>query len=158
MGTPARRLRDAIEPLARQLIWSEEAADRYVRPLFAGLAAKPWPEDVTAQLVHACHLLREHRVDSHLVVCAAAGLDPVEINILTELYCGYQPLTYTVTRGWTQEQMTAALERLRGRGLVSGSILNEEGLRFRGRLEAQNYAMQQSIIDASWPALSLATQ
>src|SRR5919205_3016204 len=29
-GTPARRLRDAIEPLACQSIWSEEAAERYV--------------------------------------------------------------------------------------------------------------------------------
>jgi hypothetical protein len=248
-GTPARRLRDAIEPLACQSIWSEEAADRYVelglddwfaayiwertaalgtpptalavmtmgvwnaeligplfekavaaisredvvatrltapgatvrrllgdidaeaapvvealrrgieavdamaRPLFAGLTAEPWPEDVTAQLVHACHLLREHRGGSHLVVCAAAGLDPVEMNILTELYCGYQPLTYTATRGWTQEQMTAALERLRGRGLVSGSILSEEGLRFRDRLEAQTDAMQQSIIDGVGPHL-----
>ena len=243
-GTPARRLRDAIEPLACQSIWSEEAADRYVelglddwfaayiwertaalgtpptalavmamgvwnadligplfekavaaisredivatrltapgvtvrrllgnidaeaapvvealrrgieaadataRPLFAGLTAEPWPEDVAAQLVHACHLLREHRGDSHLAVCAAAGLDPVEMNILTELYCGYQPLTYTATRGWTQEQMTAALQRLRERGMVSQSSLSEEGLRFRGRLEAQTDAMQQSIIDA----------
>ncbi|MCA1820515.1 MAG: hypothetical protein LC644_01740 [Pseudonocardia sp.] len=67
---------------------------------------------------------------------------------LTERYCGYQPLTYTATRGWTQEQMTAAFERLRARGLVSGSSLSEEGLRFRGRLEAETDAMQQSIIDA----------
>jgi len=75
------------------------------------------------------------------------------MNILTELYSGYQPLTYTATRGWTQEQMTAALERLRGRGLVSGSSLSEEGLRFRGRLEVQTDAMQQSIIDAVGPHL-----
>jgi hypothetical protein len=243
-GTPARRLRDAIEPLACQSIWSEEAAERYVelglddwfaayiwertaalgmpptalavmamgvwnaeligplfdkavaaisredivatrstapgatvrrllgnidaeaaqvvevlrrgieaadvtaRPLFAGLTAEPWPEDVAAQLVHACHLLREHRGDSHLAVCAVAGLDPIEMNILTALYCGHEPLTYTATRGWTQEQMTEALERLRARGLVSGSSLSEEGLRFRHHLEAQTDAMQQSIIDA----------
>jgi hypothetical protein len=77
-----------------------------------------------------------------------AGLDPVEMNILTGLYCGYEPLIYTATRGWTQEQMTAALERLRGRGLVAGSTFSEEGLRLRHRLEAQTDAMQQSIIDA----------
>jgi len=242
-GTPARRLRDAIEPLACQSIWSQEAAERYVelglddwfaayiwertaalgtpptalavmamgvwnpeligplfdkavaaisqqdivavrltapgatvrrllgdieaeagpvikalrrgidadataRPLFAGLTAEPWPQDVVAALVHACHLLREHRGDSHLAVCTLSGLDPVEMNLLTGLYCGYEPLTYTATRGWTQEQMTAALERLRGRGLVAGSSFSEEGLRFRHRLEAQTDAMQQSIIDA----------
>lgn len=125
-----------------------EAADATARPLFAGLTAEPWPQDVAAQLVHACHLLREHRGDSHLAVCALAGLEPVEMNILTALYCGYEPLTYTATRGWTQEQMTEALERLRTRGLVSGSSLSEEGLRFRHHLEAQTDAMQQSIIDA----------
>jgi hypothetical protein len=126
------------------------APDALVAALDAqcALAAEPWPEDVAAALVHACHLLREHRGDSHLAVCALAGLDPVEMNILTALYCGHEPLTYTATRGWTQEQMTAALERLRGRGLVSGSSFSEEGLQFRHRLEDQTDAMQQSIIDA----------
>jgi hypothetical protein len=133
-----------VEALRRGI----EAADATARPLFAGLTAEPWPGDVAAQLVHACHLLREHRGDSHLAVCALAGLDPVEMNILTALYCGYEPLTYTATRGWTQEQMTAALERLRGRGLVLGASLSEEGVRFRHHLEAHTDAMQQSIIDA----------
>jgi len=156
-GATVRRLLGDIEaeaaPVLEALRRGIEAADATARPLFAGLTAEPWPEDVAAQLVHACHLLREHRGDSHLAVCALAGLDPVEMNILTELYCGYQPLTYTATRGWTQEQLTAALERLRGRGLVSGSSLSEEGLRFRGRLEVQTDAMQQSIIDAVGPHL-----
>jgi hypothetical protein len=40
------------------------------RPMFAGLSAAPWPGDAIAALVHACHLLREHRGDSHLAVCA----------------------------------------------------------------------------------------
>lgn len=127
-GATVRRLLGDIEaeaaPVLEALRRGIEAADATARPLFAGLTAEPWPEDVAAQLVHAC---REHRGDSHLAVCALAGLDPVEMNILTELYCGYQPLTYTATRGWTQEQMTAALERLRGRDLVSGSSLSEEG-------------------------------
>ena len=151
-GVTVRRLLGNIDaeaaPVVEALRRGIEAADATARPLFAGLTAEPWPEDVAAQLVHACHLLREHRGDSHLAVCAAAGLDPVEMNILTELYCGYQPLTYTATRGWTQEQMTAALQRLRERGMVSESSLSEEGLRFRGRLEAQTDAMQQSIINA----------
>ena len=151
-GATVRRLLGDIEaeaaPVLEALRRGIEAADATARPLFAGLTAEPWPEDVAAALVHACHLLREHRGDSHLAVCALAGLDPVEMNILTALYCGHEPLTYTATRGWTQEQMTAALERLRGRGLVSGSSFSEEGLQFRHRLEDQTDAMQQSIIDA----------
>jgi hypothetical protein len=43
--------------------------------------------------------------------------------------------------------MTAALERLRTHGLVSGSSFSEEGLRFHHHLETQTGAMQQSIID-----------
>ena len=151
-GATVRRLLGDIDaeaaPVVEVLRQGIEAADATARPLFAGLTAEPWPQDVAAQLVHACHLLREHRGDSHLAVCALAGLDPVEMNILTALYCGYEPLTYTATRGWTHEQMTEALERLRGRGLVSGSGFSDEGLRFRHHLEAQTDAMQQSIIDA----------
>jgi hypothetical protein len=151
-GVTVRRLLGDIDaeaaPVVESLRRGIEAADATARPLFAGLTAESWPEDVVAALVHACHVLREHRGDSHLAVCALAGLDPVEMNILTALYCGYEPLTYTATRGWTQEQMTAALERLQGRGLVSESSFSEEGLRFRHRLEAQTDAMQQSIINA----------
>jgi hypothetical protein len=151
-GATVRRLLGDIEaeaiPVLEALRRGIEAADATARPLFAGLTAEPWPEDVSAALVHACHVLREHRGDSHLAVCALVGLDPIEMNILTALYCGYEPLTYTATRGWSQEQMTAALERLRARGLVSGSSFSEEGLRFRHHLEAQTDAMQQSIIDA----------
>ncbi len=248
-GTPARRLRDAMEPLACQSIWSAEAAERYVklglddwfaayvwertaalgdpptavavmamgvwnpeligplfekavaaisredmvatrltepgktvhrligdidieaapvvaalrrgieaaettaRPLFTGLTTEPWPQDVAAALVHACHLLREHRGDSHLAVCAQAGLEPVEMNMLTALYCGYQPLTYTATRGWSPQQMGEAFGRLLERRLVCEAGFTGEGLRFRGELEAQTDAMQQSIIDAIGPDL-----
>lgn len=242
--SPARRLRDAIEPLACVSIWSEEAAERYVelglddwfaayvwervaalgtpptplavtgmgvwpaevigplyetaaaaiphddvvraridgagatlrrrlgdidtdagrvvtalrrgidaaattaRPMFSGLLAEPWPDDPLARLVHACHLLREHRGDSHLAVCAVAGLDPVEMNILTGLYCGYPLYAYVSTRSWPEEQQHAAADRLRARGLVDGDQLSAEGMRYRAELEAQTDAMQQSIVDA----------
>ncbi|MDN5860443.1 MAG: hypothetical protein L0H84_17695 [Pseudonocardia sp.] len=124
------------------------AADQTARPLFTGLAAEPWPDDALARLVHACHLLREHRGDSHLAVCAVAGLDPVEMNILTELYCGYQLGSYTASRGWTAQQIDAAVARLRARGLLDGDTLSAKGLGFRSGLEAQTDAMQQSIVDA----------
>ncbi|GEL23117.1 hypothetical protein PSU4_20710 [Pseudonocardia sulfidoxydans NBRC 16205] len=126
-----------------------DAADATSRPLFTGLRAEPWPADVLAALVHACNQLREHRGDSHLAVCAVAGLDPVEMNILTELYCGYPILEYTATRGWSPEQMEAAVGRLRARGLVDGSgAMTAAGVDFRHGLEEQTDAMQQSIVDA----------
>lgn len=134
----------AVTALRRGL----DAADRTARPLFTGLAAEPWPADVLAQLVHACNLLREHRGDSHLAVCAVAGLDPVEMNVLTELYCGYPLGSYTPTRGWGAPEIDAAVARLGTRGLVAGDALSAEGLRFRRGQEDRTDAMQQSIVDA----------
>lgn len=83
-GATVRRLLGDIDaeaaPVVDVLRRGIEAADAMARPLFAGLTGEPWPQDVAAQLVHACHLLREHRGDSHLAVCALAGLDPVEMK------------------------------------------------------------------------------
>jgi hypothetical protein len=129
------------------------AADATARPLFAGLSGQPWPEDVVGQLVHACDLLREHRGDSHLTVCVAAGLDPVEMNVLTELYCGHPLLTYTATRGWSPRQMDDAVGRLRDRGLLTGAALSDDGLAYRRELEERTDRMQQPIVDAIGPDL-----
>jgi hypothetical protein len=125
-----------------------EAADRTARPLFTGLSADPWPDDSLAGLVHACHLLREHRGDSHLAVCAVEGLDPVEMNVLTELWCGYAFRSYTATRGWSDAEIDAAADRLRARGLLAGDRMTEEGLSYRAELERRTDRMQQSLVDA----------
>ena len=154
--TLRRRLGDIDEDAARvvtALRRGIDAADTVARPMFAGLSADSWPEDTLAQLVHACHLLREHRGDSHLAVCAVACLDPVEMNILTGLYCGYPIFAYGATRTWSDDQQQAAAERLRARGLVDGEALSAEGLRYRAGLEAQTDAMQQSIVEAIGPDL-----
>jgi hypothetical protein len=142
---------DEAGPVVTALRRGLAEADVTARPLFAGLAAEPWPDDVLAQLVHACNLLREHRGDSHLAVCAVAGLDPVEMNVLTELYCGYELGGYSPSRGWTVEEIDAAAVRLRTRGLVEAGSLTPEGLQFRDGLEAQTDAMQQSIVDGIGP-------
>ncbi|GAA2897332.1 hypothetical protein GCM10010472_64700 [Pseudonocardia halophobica] len=125
-----------------------DAADRTARPLFTGLTADHWPGDPLAGLVHACHLLREHRGDSHLAVCAVEGLDPVGMNLLTELWCGYAFRSYTVTRGWSDAQIDAAADRLRARGLLAGDRLTEAGLSYRAELERRTDRMQQSVVEA----------
>lgn len=135
-----------------------EAADRTARPLFTGLTAEPWPDEPHAALVHACHLLREHRGDSHLAVCAADGLDPVEMNVLTELYCGYPLGDYTASRGWNAEQIDAAARRLRRRGLLERDGLGADGLRHRSGLEARTDAMQESVLDAIGPEVDTLTK
>lgn len=135
-----------------------EAAESTARPLFTGLTADPWPEDPLAALVHACNQLREHRGDSHLAACAAAGLDPVQSNVVTELWCGYSLLDYTPSRGWSAERMEAAVAGLRDRGLLDGDELSAEGRRFRDTLESTTDAMQQTIVDAIGPDLDALTK
>jgi len=92
------------------------AAVRYVGRMCAGLAARPWPRDPAGQLWHACTMLRETGGDGHLAVCVANGLNGLSANILTELRVGWEPLSYTATRGWSAEAMNAEFGALQARG------------------------------------------
>ena len=81
--------------VASLLADAAEAADGMGRPLFSGRRADGRPRDAVHCLWWACGLVREHRGDSHVAAAAAAGLDPVEMNILTELWIGMPLLSYT---------------------------------------------------------------
>jgi len=161
-GATLRRLLGDIDTEAatvvRTLRRGIDAADRTARPLFTGLTVEPWPSDPLAALVHACHVLREHRGDSHLAVCAVDGLDPVQMNVLTELWCGYPLGAYTPSRGWSPTQIDAAVAGLRRRGLLEGQELSAAGLRHRADLEGRTDAMQQSVVDAIGDDLPAATK
>jgi hypothetical protein len=112
-----------------------QAADPTARPLFAGLAALPWPADELGQLWHACNLLRELRGDSHLAACATAALSGLEANLLTELQVGWPPLSYTASRGWSPEAMNRAMAALTARGLVTDGALSPTGTQLRAGIE-----------------------
>lgn len=125
-----------------------DAADGTGRPLFAGLASQPWPEHPVGQLWRACDIIREHRGDSHVAVCVAAGLDPVAMNILTELYLGLPLYAYSASRAWPQETLDATVDHLRGSGLLEGDRLSKEGRRLREDIEARTDAGQRSLVNA----------
>ena len=129
------------------------AADLMGRPLFAGMGALPWPDRAHGRLWHATSLLREHRGDSHVAACVAAGLDGIEANVLTELWVGFDLLEYTSTRGWSPESMDAAIGRLRTRGLLDGDGLSDEGRRVRAGIEDATDLAQQPIVDLIGDAL-----
>ena len=122
------------------------AADGTGRALFSGLRARGRPEDPVQRLWWACDLVREHRGDSHLAAATAAGVGPVEMNILTELWVGMPMLSYTATRGWPPEAMQAAVESLRTRGWLVGEDLSDEGRTARADLEARTDAQEDSIV------------
>lgn len=118
------------------------------RPLFAGLVGQPWPSGPVGRLWRACELAREHRGDSHVAVCVANGLDPIEMNILTELWVGMPLGSYTATRGWSPEDIAATTAGMQEKGWLQGEMLSQEGLALRSVIEETTDVLEQPIIDA----------
>ena len=142
---------DDVAPIADRLagaVTTVATADVAGRPLFAGLAEQPWPEDPHGRLWRACDLLREHRGDGHIAACIAAGLGPVTMNVLTELWVGMPLGSYSATRGWTAEQIAAAAENLRVQDLLQGDGLSARGRQWRQDLETTTDDMERAVIDA----------
>ena len=142
-----------VGPVADRLASAIATADAVGRPLFAGLARQPWPEDPYGRLWRACDLLREHRGDGHIAASIAAGLDPVAMNVLTELWVGMPFGTYSATRGWSTDQLAAAAARLRSDGLLAGDELSDRGREWRDGLEATTDAMEDDLVAAIGPGL-----
>jgi hypothetical protein len=134
--------------VASLLADAAEAADGMGRPLFSGRRADGRPRDAVHCLWWACGLVREHRGDSHVAAAAAAGLNAVEMNILTELWIGMPLLSYTATRGWAPEAMQRAVARLEGLGWVRDGALTSEGLAERFGIEQRTDAQEQQIVAA----------
>ena len=152
IGSLRAVLTDAeVTPVADELAAVVAAADGTGRPLFSGLARQPWPDDPVGRLWRACELLREHRGDSHVAACIAAGFGPIAMNVLTELWVGIPLGSYTATRGWSATQIDAEVQRLRETGLIDGDLLSASGQARRDELEATTDAMEQPIVDALGP-------
>lgn len=137
-----------VSPAVTALRRGVEAADGTGRALFSGLLSLSWPDGPAAQLWRACNLLREHRGDSHLAASIGAGLDPVAMNILTELWLGMPLGPYTATRGWGEPQIEASATELEQRGLIVSRELTAAGRRFRDDLEERTDAMEEKVVDA----------
>jgi hypothetical protein len=142
-------VRNVVAVLRRGL----DAASPLGRPLFAGLAALAWPEDPLGALWRCCELLREHRGDGHVAVLVAEGLDPVEANIVTELWLGMDLGTYSATRGWGAEALEAGCARLADRGLLAAGALTIEGQDLRVRIEQATDRAERAVLHAIGPDL-----
>src|ERR1700689_5029200 len=125
-----------------------EGADGTGRPLFSGLRGRGRPADPFQRLWWACDLVREHRGDSHVAVANAAGLGPVEMNVLTECWIGMPLLSYTATRGWSEAAMGAPVDGLEARGWLRGGALTDAGRAARASIEDRTDAAEQSIAAA----------
>ncbi|GAA2645743.1 SCO6745 family protein [Streptomyces lunalinharesii] len=137
-----RLLGDAVQSpemaeAAKLALTAAEGCARHARPLYSAHADLPVPEAPHLAYWHAATLLREHRGDGHLMALLDAELDPVEA-LVSHAASGHG-MSYRgilATRGWTPEELTAAQERLRGRGLLVGAEeLTEAGTALRKELE-----------------------
>ena len=111
-GSPNAGVKRSAELLER----AADAQTEPGRPLFAGLRSQ-WddPHDPWTRLFHLGDMMRECRGDAHVAAWTAAGLDAVEIGLLTEAYIGLPLRTYIRTRGWNDEELDAAVARLEAR-------------------------------------------
>jgi hypothetical protein len=108
------------------------------RPLYAAHAGLDWPEPPHLALWHAITLLREHRGDGHIAALVLEGLSGLEA-LITHLAtgAGFTVASAKLTRGWSDEQWTAAEQGLRERGVLDADGgLTGAGVALRDRLEA----------------------
>jgi hypothetical protein len=119
------------------LLVAAEGLDPVGKPLFAGMSSLPMPESPLGVAWRLADILREFRGDVHIAAWTGAGFDAPEIGLLTELYWGLPRRSYIRTRAWSREELDAADERLRERGLVTadGEALSEAGRTAREAVE-----------------------
>lgn len=137
----ATRLAETLEGAAAGL-------DGTGRVLFSALRSQPRLADPYARVWRAADVIREHRGDSHVAACVAAGLDPVRMGILMEVWLGYPVGEYSGTRAWPQEAADAGLARLEADGLVADGAITAEGRRVRTAIEDATDVAQQGVVDA----------
>jgi len=138
-----------VGPVVAVLRRAAAAASPTGRALHSGLTALPWPQDPLGQLWHACSILREHRGDGHLAAVVAAGLSGLEANLLTEARVGWEPLSYTGSRGWAPEAMQQAAAGLASRGLLAEGGLTAAGRALRDDLEQTTDRLMDPAIRAA---------
>ncbi len=131
---------DEATPLLAAVV---AAADATGRPLFAANRDVPAPADPVAAMWQSCTSLREHRGDGHVAALVAAGIDGCEAHLLFVADREIPPGVHFDHRGWSEDDQSAAVARLRDRGLVAGDrlVLTEAGRRLRDDVEAATDAV-----------------
>lgn len=142
--------RPGVERVTDILLRAGDACSDSGRFLYAGLRSLPLPSPGWGRLWRAADIIREYRGDSHITAWVAAGLDPVEAGLMTEIYYQMPSTYYHAGRGWRPSQLDAALDRLRRRGWIDGDpvAFTSRGRNVREWIEASTNAQQQPVLDA----------
>jgi hypothetical protein len=132
--------------LARTM--AEEASSRVEgRPLCAGHAGLPWPDEAHLILWHAQTILREYRGDGHITLLLTHGLSGIDA-LVTHAASGEAPADLLRTsRGWSEAQWMSGVSSLRERGWLSES--DELGLSAWGAEQRQEIEDQTDALAAA---------
>ncbi|MBZ6256922.1 hypothetical protein KVH22_15415 [Streptomyces olivaceus] len=126
-----------------------EAVRTEGRPLAAANAGLPWPQEPHLVLWRAATILREHRGDGHLAALLTAGLDSVEA-LVSFAAIGAASADAFASRGWNEQEWTAARERLRARGLLNADHTATDACR---ALRAEVERRTDELAAAPWQTL-----
>jgi hypothetical protein len=152
-------LADRLAPLAEDLWRGVDSVHHGAKPMFAAFRAEPrstsTPSALSAWLAANC--LRELRGDNHWALCAAAGLDDVEVGLLhsamidVEEYDGEEWIARS--RGNDDDAISQGWAGLEAKGLATDSALNDAGRRLRLDLEERT----NELTAPAWQAVGEAT-
>lgn len=119
------------------------------RPLFAGHASLPWPDEPHLVLWHAQSLLREYRGDGHIAALTVEGLDGCEALVTHAAAGDVSSDILRATRQRTGDDWLAAEERLRERGWLDPDLaLTDLGRERRDWIEARTDELAAAPYDA----------
>lgn len=118
------------------------------RGLFSGLRSLGYPGNAIGDFWRAADLVREHRGDSHTCAWVAAGIAPVEVTLMTELWWRMPLNSYVRTRGWNDEAVSAGIASLEAKGYIKDGAFTPEGEAVRGAIESATDEGERLIVEA----------
>ncbi|WP_436843366.1 SCO6745 family protein [Streptomyces narbonensis] len=116
------------------------------RPLYAANAALDQPDEPHIALWHAATMLREHRGDGHAIVLGhleLIGAEALVLDCASEL--GMPKEVVMPQRGWSEQDWSAAQERLVDRELIDGAgTLTARGVALREEMERETCRLDRA--------------
>ena len=139
---------DGIDRATELLRRAGDACTCEGHAIYAGLRSLGFPGDAIGDFWRAADLVREHRGDSHIIAWTSHDVDAVEVTLLTELWWRLPLKSYVGTRGWSPEEIDAAIGRLVERGMIEGEGFTAEGEQLRASIEAATDRQERRVVDA----------
>jgi hypothetical protein len=143
-GTPARRLRDAVEPIATQGWWSRPAGEHMTSLGLGFFDGYVWGRAAALGEPTAA-----------LVVATFGVVEPAMLTGVYEGAVGVASRTdvlrareYSFTRGLIGAQLADAVASLEDRGLLADAALTPDGQRVRDAIEAATDQSQAALVTA----------